>query len=207
MSRPSRPRTPCSHNIYSYPLEKCSILASLLAELIACLVSESSSSFYFFSYFTSESPLQLRPHLVPALPVAFVIGSLATAASGLLRRACYKTLGSLFTFEVTLREGHRLVTRGPYSFVRHPSYSGVLLGVVGTLLVHFGPGSWWERAGWLGTLGGRMYALCWCAMETYVLLSIILRTPTEDALLGKQFGAEWDEWAARVQYRIIPGVF
>ncbi|KAH9976190.1 hypothetical protein BGW80DRAFT_1114393, partial [Lactifluus volemus] len=137
----------------------------------------------------------------------FVIGSLATAASGLLRRACYKTLGSLFTYEVTLREGHRLVTRGPYSFVRHPSYSGVLLGVVGTLLVHFGPGSWWERAGWSGTLGGRMYALCWCAMETYVLLSIILRTPTEDALLGKQFGAEWDEWAARVQYRIIPGVF
>jgi protein-S-isoprenylcysteine O-methyltransferase Ste14 len=44
-------------------------------------------------------------------------------------------------------------------------------------------------------------------MEAYVLLSIVLRAPTEDALLRKQFGARWDEWAARVPYRIVPGVF
>jgi protein-S-isoprenylcysteine O-methyltransferase Ste14 len=143
----------------------------------------------------------------PALPAAFVLGCLVTASSGMLRRACYKTLGPLFTFELTLRVDHRLVTSGPYAFVRHPSYSGVVLGVVGTLLVHFGPGSWWARAGWLGTQAGQVYALCWCTMEAYVLLSIVLRAPTEDALLRKQFGARWDEWAARVPYRIIPGVF
>jgi protein-S-isoprenylcysteine O-methyltransferase Ste14 len=130
-----------------------------------------------------------------------------TAASGALRLICYKTLGSLFTFELTLRSNHRLVTGGPYSFVRHPSYTGVVLGVLGTLLVHFGPGSWWARSGWLGSPTGLLYALCWLAMETYVLSSIVARTPTEDALLRKQFGAEWDAWAAKVPYRIIPGVF
>ena len=136
-----------------------------------------------------------------------MLGCLTTAASGALRWLCYKTLGSLFTFEVTLREDHRLVTSGPYAFVRHPSYSGVVLGVVGTLLVHFGPASWWARAGWLGTLGGQAYALAWCSMEAYVLCSILCRTPTEDALLRKHFGAEWDAWAERVPYRVIPGVF
>ncbi|KAH9029502.1 hypothetical protein EDB85DRAFT_1867174, partial [Lactarius pseudohatsudake] len=137
------------------------------------------------------------------LPATFVLGCLSTAASGALRLACYKTLGSLFTFELTLREDHRLVTSGPYAFVRHPSYSGVVLGVVGTLLVHFGPGSWWARTGWMGTFAGQVYALCW----QYVLSSILCRTPTEDSFLRKQFGAEWDAWAARVQYRVIPYVF
>ena len=150
--------------------------------------------------------LSLQQH-ESALPATFVLGCLTTAASGALRRACYKTLGSLFTFELTLREDHRLVTNGPYAFVRHPSYSGVVLGVVGTLLVHFGPGSWWARAGWLTTPVGQVYALFWCAMEAFVLWSILCRTPTEDAFLRKQFGAEWDAWAERVSYRVIPGVF
>ncbi|KAI0298906.1 hypothetical protein BC826DRAFT_1102955 [Russula brevipes] len=187
---------------------KCSVLASLFAELVACVfavLSSSSSLRLLSSLRTPTTPPS--PSLAPTLPVIFVLGCLATAASGALRLACYKTLGSLFTFELTLRSDHRLVTGGPYAFVRHPSYSGVVLGVVGTLLVHFGPGSWWARAGWHGTPVGQAYALCWCAMEAYVLSSIMARAPTEDALLKKQFGAEWDAWAARVPYRVIPGVF
>ena len=189
---------------------QCSVIASLLAELVACIfaISSSSSSSRLFSFHTPTIPL---PYLLApttlTLPSAFVLGCLMTAASGALRLACYKTLGSLFTFELTLHSDHRLVTGGPYGYVRHPSYSGVVLGVLGTLLVHFGPGSWWAEAGWLDTLAGRVYAIFWCAMEVYVLSSIMARAPTEDALLKKQFGTEWDEWAARVPYRVIPGVF
>jgi len=73
--------------------------------------------------------------------MVFVLGCLTTAASIALRLACYKTMGSLPTIELTLHKDHQLVTGRPYSFVRHPSYSGVVLGVIGTLLVHFGPGS------------------------------------------------------------------
>ena len=188
-------------------------MASLLAELFACVftvasVSPSSPLRLFSSLRTSTTTPQPAPSpLTSTLPLAFVIGCLTTVASGTLRLACYKTLGSLFTFELTLRSDHRLVTRGPYSFVRHPSYSGVVLGVIGTLLVHFGPGSWWARAGWQSTLLGQVYAMCWWAMEVYVLSSIMARAPTEDALLKKEFGAEWDAWAARVPYRVIPGVF
>lgn len=189
---------------------KCSVIASLLAELVACVFLETYSHHHHqlpFSFLRISKHLSLSPHTSAALPATFVLGCLSTAASGALRLACYKTLGSLFTFELTLREDHRLVTSGPYAFVRHPSYSGVVLGVVGTLLVHFGPGSWWARTGWMGTFAGQVYALCWCVMETYVLSSILCRTPTEDSFLRKQFGAEWDAWAARVQYRVIPYVF
>ncbi|KAI9447525.1 hypothetical protein H4582DRAFT_7552 [Lactarius indigo] len=188
---------------------KCSVIASLLAELVACVFFEIYSHHHHqfpLSFLHISKHLPLSPH-TSTLPLTFVLGCLSTAASGALRLACYKTLGSLFTFELTLRADHRLVTSGPYAFVRHPSYSGVVLGVVGTLLVHFGPGSWWARAGWMGTFAGQMYAVCWVGMEAYVLSSILCRTPTEDALLRKQFGAEWDAWAARVQYRVIPFVF
>ncbi|KAI9452584.1 hypothetical protein F5148DRAFT_1235681 [Russula earlei] len=147
----------CPRSVPTYV--QCSVLASLLAELVACVSAPGT------------------------MPIVFVLGCLMTAASGALRLACYRTLGSLFT------------------------YTGVVLGVVGTLVVHFGPGSWWARAGWLGTLSGKAYAMCWCAMEIYVLASILVRASTEDVLLKKQFGAEWDAWAARVPYRVIPGVF
>ena len=32
-----------------------------------------------------------------------------------------------YAFEVELRQGHRLVTGGPYAFARHPQYAGLLL--------------------------------------------------------------------------------
>ncbi|KAI0065839.1 hypothetical protein BV25DRAFT_1913273 [Artomyces pyxidatus] len=147
------------------------------------------------------------PTPAPGLTPLFLLGWLATLLSGLLRLWCYHALGPLFTFEITLRAGHRLVTAGPYAYVRHPSYAGIVLGVAGTLLLHLGPGSWAHAAGWPRSLGGCAYAAGWGAAEAYVLLSILLRAPQEDALLRAQFGAEWDAWAARVPYRVVPGVF
>ena len=194
---------PCI-NVPLNPHPQCSVILSLLAELTCVLLDTYPHHYHLPLRITKYLP---QPSHETALPAIFVLGCLATAASGALRWTCYRTLGSLFTFELTLREDHRLVTSGPYGFVRHPSYSGVVLGVVGTLLVHFGPGSWWARVGWTATPGGQLYALCWCAMEAYVLWSILCRAPTEDAFLRKQFGAEWDAWAARVCYRVIPGVF
>lgn len=64
------------------------------------------------------------PRLQPS--VTFVFGAIILVLSGLIRRACYASLGKMFTFEVTIQPGHKLIKTGPYSFVRHPSYlSGV----------------------------------------------------------------------------------
>ena len=40
---------------------------------------------------------------------------------------------------MSLREGHELVTSGPYALVRHPIYSGISLALLGTSLVAWFP--------------------------------------------------------------------
>jgi len=44
-------------------------------------------------------------------------------------------LGNYWSDKVVLRDDHQLIRSGPYAYVRHPIYSGVLLGVLGTALI------------------------------------------------------------------------
>ena len=44
-------------------------------------------------------------------------------------------LGEYWSARVTLKEGHQLIRSGPYEFVRHPIYTGMLIACVGTALV------------------------------------------------------------------------
>lgn len=44
-------------------------------------------------------------------------------------------LGQYWSSRVTLKEGHRVIRSGPYAFVRHPIYSGMLLAAIGTAVV------------------------------------------------------------------------
>jgi Isoprenylcysteine carboxyl methyltransferase (ICMT) family len=51
------------------------------------------------------------------------------------------TLGNRFSALVAVQPAHRLKTNGVYRFVRHPSYLGALLAMVGwTLVFRSGPG-------------------------------------------------------------------
>ncbi|KAF9238462.1 hypothetical protein BU15DRAFT_62440 [Melanogaster broomeanus] len=57
---------------------------------------------------------------ISSLNPAFLAGSILNIAGGLLRIHCYRVLGRMFTFELSIRKDHKLVTSGPYSVVRHP---------------------------------------------------------------------------------------
>lgn len=45
-------------------------------------------------------------------------------------------MGHLFTFEMSIREDHRLVTDGPYAWIRHPGYTSVLCTFMGLGIWH-----------------------------------------------------------------------
>jgi protein-S-isoprenylcysteine O-methyltransferase Ste14 len=80
------------------------------------------------------------------------LGSLLCILGALLRLWSYRTLGRFFTFQLSIREDHRLVTHGPYAYVRHPGYSAIILVFFGGALVLFSPGGWVRECG-VGALG------------------------------------------------------
>ena len=49
----------------------------------------------------------------------------------LLRNYSIKLLGKHFTATIQLQQDHRLITSGPYGVIRHPSYLGALLAIIG----------------------------------------------------------------------------
>ncbi|KIJ59635.1 hypothetical protein HYDPIDRAFT_118256, partial [Hydnomerulius pinastri MD-312] len=141
------------------------------------------------------------------LTPAFVVGSLLFIMAGTIRLQCYRALGRFFTFKLCVRKEHQLVTAGPYSIVRHPGYTGTLICVVGAYAMHGTPGSWLRLSGVLDISWVRGLAIAWCMITTVVSVTLLERTSGEDKILAEKFGREWENWASRVRYRLIPGVY
>jgi protein-S-isoprenylcysteine O-methyltransferase Ste14 len=69
-----------------------------------------------------------RLGILPQQKLFFWLGLATMIAGSLLRRHCFRMLGSSFTGAVVVRQDQTLVDRGAYRWVRHPSYTaGVLL--------------------------------------------------------------------------------
>ena len=63
--------------------------------------------------------------------VSFGLGLLLIILGSLLRRHCFRQLGSAFTGDVRATPGQRIVNTGAYQFLRHPAYTAGLLMNVG----------------------------------------------------------------------------
>lgn len=154
----------------------------------------------------------------------FLAGTFLTGLGGFIRYQCYRELGRLFTFEMAIRKDHRLITSGPYSIVRHPAYTGVLLTVVGIVCWHAGSvrsnagstkipfsvhfqGSWVRECGPLKTKIGQGAISLYVALMSLITTGLMSRMSAEDEALGKTFGNEWTEWKRRVPYRLVPWLY
>lgn len=69
-------------------------------------------------------------------PLAAGLGVGCAAAGLALHMRARRTLGVQWSSRVAVAPGHRLVTAGPYAWVRHPIYLAVLLLAAGTVLAH-----------------------------------------------------------------------
>ncbi|KAH9829950.1 uncharacterized protein C8Q71DRAFT_384278 [Rhodofomes roseus] len=150
-------------------------------------------------------PHSLARHIT--ISPLFVAGAAIGYFGAYFRWQCYHTLGRLFTFEVSIREGHKLITEGPYQYTRHPSYTGVILSATGLGLMYVASGSWIHECGILRTRGGKIAAWTYVAASLYGSASVCKRASLEDALLKKQFGEEWEAYAKRVPCRIVPYIY
>ena len=82
--------------------------------------------------------------------------------------------------------GQTVVTDGPYRFVRHPSYA---TGIVASLMIPILLGSLWALI-----------------PTSLVAVVTIIRTALEDRTLLEELDG-YKEYAARVRYRLLPGVW
>src|SRR5271167_986395 len=81
----------------------------------------------------------LNERILPVGAWSFWSGAAITAGGLLFSVWARRHLGKNWRQAVTLKEGHELIRSGPYALVRHPIYSGLLLGFVGTALAR---GEW-----------------------------------------------------------------
>lgn len=86
---------------------------------------------------TALTALALTPHW-PFLPeLCIIAGALLFGIGALVRISAVRELGEFYSHRVRVASEHRVVQTGPYKWLRHPAYSGMLMVHVGLVLVFF----------------------------------------------------------------------
>jgi protein-S-isoprenylcysteine O-methyltransferase Ste14 len=125
-----------------------------------------------FSHRLDIGPLASR--FVPergAVRVSGIVLTFIGAGIAIWARYC---LGQYWSGRVTLKVDHHLIRSGPYAYVRHPLYSGLLLTMAGTAFV---VGEW--RAVLAVVLG---------------VMEFSRKAAKEEALLASEFGDQYQEY-------------
>lgn len=105
----------------------------------------------------------------------------------LLRWWAIVHLGRFFTVNVAIAADHRVVHDGPYRFLRHPSYTGLLMAFLA-----------------LGTMLCNWLALLTLMMPVTMLL--LRRIHVEERALSRALGTAYVEYMART-WRLVPFVY
>ncbi|KAI0046880.1 hypothetical protein FA95DRAFT_1559644 [Auriscalpium vulgare] len=136
----------------------------------------------------------------------FAIGAFLLVFGGVIRVRCYRALGDLFTFEVTLRPSHTLVTSGPYRYVRHPGYTAIFMCVGGYVMILFSRGGWVRQCSIMQTPLGLFIAF-FLLIGTFAVVSLWKRGRVEDAGMKERFGDSWYDYRRSVPFSFIPGIY
>lgn len=87
------------------------------------------------------------------------------------------------TVRIQTDRGHAVISAGPYQFVRHPMYVGIILGYVGGPLIL-----------------GSMWAL---VISALLIALFVARTALEDQALRRELSG-YKEYCAQTRYRLVP---
>jgi protein-S-isoprenylcysteine O-methyltransferase Ste14 len=115
-----------------------------------------------------------------AVGIALIVAGVATRAWAIV------TLGRFFQYQIEIQSGHRVVTGGPYRYVRHPSYSGMALVMLGFA---FGSGD----------------VISLPVVVVLAGLGLAVRIRAEEKQLVAALGGDYEQFAAH-RKRLIPGL-
>ena len=160
-------------------------------------VAERESAFSRLSHYL---PLLIAIYLLgaPHVPFPLINDRFAPLSLWLVRLAAALTFAGIafaiwarvwiagnWSSDVTLKQDHELIVTGPYAFVRHPIYTGILPAIFGTALA---------VGEWRGLI-----AVVFAAAAFWRKLGI------EETVMRRQFGAVYARYAERVP-ALIPFV-
>ncbi|SFC30098.1 Protein-S-isoprenylcysteine O-methyltransferase Ste14 [Halobiforma haloterrestris] len=128
------------------------------------------------------------PGRAPALPapaVTFWLGIGLVLLGVAVRQYAVRTLGAYFSLEVTVDRTDRVVSTGPYRWVRHPSYTGGLTSLLG--------------AGLAVGNGASLAVLLVAGVLAYGY-----RIRVEERALRDRLGDDYTEYTDETPYRLVP---
>ena len=118
----------------------------------------------------------------------FLLGGAALVVGGIAFRLwAIRTLGRFFTFQVTTASDQRVVTDGPYRWLCHPSYTGLLVGCLGA-----------------GVASANIASLI--AVLAIPLYGLVRRIRVEEAALIDALGDPYRQFVA-TRKRLVPGIW
>ena len=132
--------------------------------------------------------LDMRFGWSPQFSLNFQIVALAIMILGYLPGAWAMSVNKYYEGVVRIQKerGHKTVTTGPYKYIRHPGYAGVIITFAATPIA-------------LGSFVALIPAM-------FVVALLILRTSLEDKTLREELGG-YKEYAKRTRYRLLPSVW
>ncbi len=99
----------------------------------------------------------------------------------------HKTLGKNWSPILEIRKDHKLITQGPYKYIRHPMYTCIWMDIAGCWLI---------TSNWIVGI---------VAFSTWIILYFI-RLPDEEKMMIEEFGQEYKDYMKRTK-KIIPWVY
>jgi len=117
-------------------------------------------------------------------PAVGIVADILTLVGLVVALWARMTLGALWSSRVVLKEEHTIIETGPYAYVRHPIYTGVLLMTLGTVVL-------------TGTLiGALLFAVAFCWLS--------FRARREERLLSEHLPEAYRRYRARVRWALVP---
>ena len=119
--------------------------------------------------------------------IFMIVGCVFVVLGLAIRWKAIITLGTYFNVKVTIHKDQKLYTDGIFKYIRHPSYSGLILYYVGLGLI-------------------MMNMLSFLVLFLSAMIVVLIRIKVEEKVLEHHFGPAYIEYKSR-SYKIIPFVY